>query len=107
MKLLTKEIRDKLPKLYANDNKKPEDVKIIVKFFSPVGSWTWYATEGEKQENGDYLFFGFVAGDFPDLGYFSLKELESVKLPFGLGIERDLHYGYNHTLAEVMEKVGV
>lgn len=99
MKLLTKELRKKFPKLYASEKKKPEDIKIIAKFFNPVGSWTWYATEFDGEDS----FFGFVVGDFPELGYFSLQELESVRLPLGLRIERDLYYG-EHTLAEVMEK---
>jgi hypothetical protein len=101
MKLLTKEILAKLPKLYANEKKKPEDVKVIVKFFHPMSSWTWLATEGEYNEDGDFIFFGLVKGHEDELGYFSLRELESVKVR-GLGIERDRFFGFNHTLAEVM-----
>jgi hypothetical protein len=95
---------DRLPKLYSQDGKKPEDVKIIVKFFQPWGSWSWYATEGSVQEDGDIMFFGLVDGFEKELGNFSLNELKSVKGPLGLGIERDMHYGFNHTLAEVMEE---
>jgi len=102
MKLLTKELRDKFPKLGETDSKKLEEIPIIAKFFDPTGSWTWYATEGQ-QEGDDFIFFGYVRGDFPELGEFSLKELESVKGHFGLGIERDLYFG-KHTLAEVMEE---
>ena len=100
MKLLTKEIQKKLPPLYTNENKSPEDTKIIVKFFCPWGKWTWYATEWDQEDR----FYGYIVGDFPELGYFSLRELESVRGPFGLKIERDLYYGYDHTLAEVMTK---
>ena len=100
MKLLTKEIISKFPPLYANEEKDPKDVRIIAKFFAPVGYWTWYATEFD----GEDRFFGYVAGDFPELGYFSLSELQGIKLQFGLGIERDLHYGYEHTLEEIMDK---
>ena len=102
MKLLTKELRQKLPPLYANEKKKPEEIKIIVKFFDPTGSWTWYATEGQQQGD-DFIFFGFVRGFDNELGYFSLKELEGVKGSFGLGIERDLYFG-EHTLKEAMDK---
>ena len=38
-----------------------------------------------------------------EMGYFSLDELEEIKGPLRLGIERDLYFG-EHTLAEVMEK---
>lgn len=103
MMLLTKEIKNKLPKLYANESKEAKDVPVIVKFFTPTSNWTWYATEGEEQEDGDWLFFGYVRGFEGELGYFSLKELESVKGPLGLGVERDMYFG-EHTLAEVMEK---
>ena len=34
------------------------------------------------------VFFGWVYGDYPELGYFSLQELESVSV-MGIGIERD------------------
>jgi len=98
MKLLTKELRQKLPKIYTNENKKPEDVQIIVKFFHPLSGWAWYATEFD----GEDVFFGYVRGFENELGYFTLSELQSVRVR-GLGIERDMHFG-SHTLAEVMAK---
>ena len=55
MKLLTKEILEKLPKLYTQEEKGLEAVA-IVKFFTPDSNWTWYATEFD----GDDLFFGLV-----------------------------------------------
>ena len=97
MKLLTKEIEKKLPKLYSQE--KVANPKIIVKFFHPLSSWTWYAYEGERQENGDMLFFGMVHGYEKEIGYFSLKELEEVEVK-GLGIERDKFFGYDHKLSE-------
>jgi len=100
MKLMTKELKAKFPKLYANENKKPEEIPIICKFFDPVGSWTWYATEYDPK---DKLFFGFVRGADNEFGYFSLEELQSVKGICGLGIERDLHFG-EHMLSEAIEK---
>lgn len=102
MKLMTKEIETKLPPIYTNDNKKPEDTPIIVKFFCPWNSWTWYATEGERIEGGDMKFFGWVQGDFSEMGYFLLSELESVRGPVGLKIERDM-YPRKLTLADVMK----
>ena len=83
MKLLTKEIADKLPALYSQED--VADPVAQVKFFDPTGSWSWYATEFDGQD----LFFGFVDGFEKELGYFSLSELESLQLPFGLTIERD------------------
>ena len=40
----------------------------------------------------DILFYGLVEGFETEWGYFSLDELESVNGPFGLKIERDLHF---------------
>lgn len=63
----------------------------VAKFFSPVGAATWLVTE--LGEDGDTLFgladLGFGC---PELGSFSLSELSSVRLPFGLSIERDLGF---------------
>jgi len=91
MKLLTKEIEQKFIKVGSQEN--VEDPIIIVKFFNPTGAGTWYATEYNPEEK---TFFGFVSifGDeCYEMGYFSLEELESFKGRFGLGIERDLHFG--------------
>ena len=63
----------------------------VVKFFNPVGAATWLATELDS--DGDTLFgladLGFGS---PELGSFSLSEIASVRLHFGLKIERDLHF---------------
>ena len=99
MELLTKKLREKFPPLRATEGKKPEDIEIIAKFFDPTGNFTWYATEFDGKD----IFFGYVRGFENELGYSSLKELESVKGPFRLGIERDLYFG-RHTLAEVMKE---
>ena len=100
MKLMTEELEQKFPMLYATENMKPEEVKVIAKFFDPCGSWTWYATEYDPVRR---IFFGLVRGFEVELGNFGLDELEEVKGPLGLGIERDLYFG-EHTLAEVMKK---
>lgn len=87
MKLLTKEIAKTLPALYSQE--KVEDPMVRVKFFTPWTGWTWYATEYRPEEG---LFFGLVKGQETGLGYFSLTELESIRGPFGLRIERDIHF---------------
>lgn len=67
------------------------DPRPVVKFFNPVGAATWLATEID--EDGDTLFgladLGFGC---PELGCFSLAEIEAVRLPFGLRVERDAHF---------------
>jgi hypothetical protein len=86
MKLLTEEIRQKLPPLGSQADSL--DPTIIVKFFCPWNHWTWFAYEFD----GEDVFFGYVKGDFNEIGSFSLAELESVRGPLGLTIERDLYW---------------
>lgn len=94
MKLLTPEIRlALLANMKARHEVqtlgKPEpDPAPVVRFFNPVGAGTWLATEIDE----DSILFGLADLGFgcPELGSFSLRELQSVRLPFGLGIERDL-----------------
>jgi hypothetical protein len=101
MKLLTEEIKAKLPKLRSMDGKDPATVPIIVKFFTPDSNWSWFATEGEEVEGGDWEFFGMVHGFERELGYFRLSELEQATGPMGLHIERDMYYD-DHKLSEVL-----
>jgi hypothetical protein len=83
------EVRNSLPKLYAQEQTK--DPIVYVKLFCPWNQWTWFATEGEQQD-GDFIFFGYVIGQEREWGYFSLNELSSVTGPYGLKIERDIHF---------------
>lgn len=69
----------------------------ILRLFNPIGSATWLATEIDE----DGVLFGLADLGFgsPELGYFSLKELQSVRLPFGLSIERDRFFVGCHSLS--------
>ena len=87
MKLVNDEIKRVLPKLYEQESKGLNAIA-YVKFFTPDSSWTWYATEFD----GEDTFFGLVDGFDKELGYFSLSELENVRGPLGLKIERDLYF---------------
>ena len=96
MKLLPKEIREQLPPLYSQDGKGGKAV-VYVKYFTPSSSWSWYASEGEPlldeaQNEVDFKFFGLVFGHEREFGYFLLSELEEVRGPMGLPIERDLWF---------------
>jgi hypothetical protein len=101
MELLTKEIRGKLPSLESTDNLTAEQQRVYLKLFMPSSGATWYATSFD----GDDTFFGYVAGIVPgcdELGSFSLKELQELKGPFGLNVERDKYWDDKTTLAQVM-----
>jgi hypothetical protein len=102
MKLLTPDIAARLS---ANDaarraaaarGEREPDPEPVVRFFNPVGSATWLATEMDED-----ILFGLADLGFgcPELGSFALAELEAARLPFGLGIERDLGFTPHHPLS--------
>nr|WP_294846482.1 DUF2958 domain-containing protein [uncultured Sphingomonas sp.] len=82
--------QDQRARLIANGQNRGDHAP-VVKFFNPVGSGTWLFSE--LDEDNDTLFglcdLGFGC---PELGSASLAEIAAVKLPFGLAIERDLHF---------------
>lgn len=84
MILLTDELR---AQLLANGRIRDADHVPVVKFFNPLGEGVWLTTE--LGADGDTLF-GLADLGEPELGYFSLEEMIAVRLPFGLGIERDI-----------------
>ena len=87
MLLLT---QDQRARLIANGMSRGDHAP-VVKFFNPVGSATWLFSE--LDEDGDILFglcdLGFGC---PEMGSASLAEITALTLPFGLTIERDLHF---------------
>ena len=96
MKLLTKGILSKLPALGETEGIK--DPPVVVKFFDPMGSWTWYVLEYDPKRR---MFYGLVHGFEKELGGFSLDDLESIGKKHILGIERDLHWDSKTPLSKV------
>jgi len=87
MKLITKAIQEKLDKNFAEGNN--EDIPM--KLFNPCGAATWLITQMEP--DGDIMWGLCDLGmGCVEYGTVSLSEIKSVKLPFGLSIERDLHW---------------
>jgi hypothetical protein len=70
----------------------------VVKFFNPVGTATWLATELDADGN---TLFGLADLGFgcPELGTFSMMEIANVRSPFGLFIERDLYFSSDAPLS--------
>ncbi len=84
MTLVIPELRERL---LANGRRRGLDHVPVVKFFNPLGIGTWLATE--LDEDGDTMF-GLADLGHPELGSFSLAEMQELELPFGMGIERDI-----------------
>ena len=99
---MTKAIETSIPALYSQENM-GDDAVVYVKYFNPCGSQSWFMTEYDPEQR---LFFGYITGMHEDeLGYFSRDELESIKLRFGLYIERDTHFANGKvTLGQIKNK---
>ena len=111
MKLITEELEKKFEKypLYSQDGKMGDAI-VLVKYFNPLGVARWYITEAEKQKNGKYLFYGYCHlgdNDNAELGPVRQEDFESVILPLGLTIERDLYLPENITLREALKRDGI
>lgn len=111
MKLMTKELEKEFEKypLGSQDGLLGQ-AKVIVKFFNPMGVGTWFITEAEKQEDGDYEMFGYChLGDdeLAEFGYVMLSELQAIKGPLGMGIERDLYLSKDCTLIEALKQTSM
>jgi hypothetical protein len=71
----------------------------VVKLFTPDANATWLLTEIDP-EDPDHAFGLCDLGlGFLELGYVSLQELESVRGPLGLRVERDLYFEADRTLS--------
>jgi len=111
MKLMTKELEKEFEKypLGSQDGLLGQ-AKVIAKFFNPMGVGTWFITEAEKQENGDYEMFGYChLGDdeLAEFGYVMLSELQAIKGSLGMGIERDLYLSKECTLIEALKQTSM
>ena len=84
--LIPKDLLKTIPKLYETEEQ--NNPIVYIKVF--LDAWTWYITE--LSIDGD-IAFGYVVSPFEsELGYFSLKELETIKGNLGLKVERDLFF---------------
>jgi len=80
-----------LPVLRANAETPDGDPLPVLKLFNPTGPGTWLITEIDA--DGDTMFgLCDLDMDCVELGSVSLRELTAVTLPFGLTLERDVHF---------------
>jgi hypothetical protein len=103
MKLITKEQREKLLKNgRESEASKPDcpDHYPVVKLFAPWGSSTWLLTELDPEDPD--IAFGLcdLGFGFPEIGSVRISELEGCIGPFGLKVERDVHWKAKKTLSE-------
>jgi hypothetical protein len=84
---MTKELSAKIPELYSQEE--VADPIVVAHYFSPYARQAdWFVIEWD----GEDLMFGLADLGYPELGYWTLSELESARrgsLPL---VERDLHW---------------
>jgi len=85
MKIFTKEIEEKLVKSKYGSDQRP-----IFKLFTPWGRATWLVTAEEDGILYGWADLGMQCVEWG--GLFNREEMLAVKGPFGLKIERDLHF---------------
>lgn len=113
MKLLTKDIHERLAKngrireQLAEGGKAEADFIPVVKLFTPDAGCTWLLTELDPEDTD--IAFGLcdLGMGCPELGAVRISELESVRGPLGLGIERDIHFTATKTISAYAEDARV
>lgn len=105
MKLLTPSLYDQLLRngrireALDESGRATADFIPIVKLFTPDASCTWLLTELDPEDPD--IAFGLcdLGMGSPELGTVRISELESVRGPLGLAVERDLYFWAMHTLS--------
>ena len=108
MKLWTKEIEQKAKtkeySIEAQDGK-GLDAKILVKYFNPYGAGTWLIVNAVKQEDDDWLLFGYCHIFEWEWGYVLLSELQNTKVKlfgYSFPLERDLYVKEGATVKDLI-----
>jgi len=97
MLLITMEQRQQLLLNYAD---KDADHVPVVKLFTPWANATWLFVDLDPGDEDRLFGLCDLGHGSPELGYALLSELESLKGPWGLRVERDLHFRTDRPLSE-------
>ncbi len=105
MLIITKEIEAAFAKQGDTSSKSMKDIKIVLKLFNPAGGQTWYLYE--KLDDDVYMCFANLGdSEMAECGTVSMSELMSLRLPFGLHVERDKFFKpLSISLEEVYNKI--
>ena len=96
--LIPQSILENIPDLY--DTERSINPTCHIKLFTPDSIFTWYIIEISKEDK--HTCYGLVKAFESELGYFSLKELETIKGSLGLRVERDI--SFSPTALEIIRK---
>ena len=109
MKLITTAQRAKLvangrASLEGRHQGRDIDPHPVVKLFTPDAGCTWLLTEIDPDDTDCAFGLCDLGLGFPELGYVSLGELQSVRGKLGLPIERDRSFDADKTLSAYAEE---
>lgn len=71
----------------------------VVKLFTPDAHATWLLTEIDPDDPDRAFGLCDLGLGFPELGYVSLSELQSIRGRLGLAVERDRHFVATKTIS--------
>ncbi len=89
MKLLTKAIERQLLKNWPDQEGLCQPA---LKLFNPCGAATWLITCMDPDYPDHLSGLCDLGFGFPEIGLVSLSEIQTVRGPLGLGIERDMYF---------------
>lgn len=76
----------------------------VIRCFTPDAQATWIFTELDPADEDTLFGLCDLGLGEPELGYVSLSELQTVRGPLGLFIERDLHWKASKPLSEYAQQ---
>ena len=89
MQLMTKELQAEFKKMGRQEHENADDTIILAHFFNPTGGGDWFISEYNEEEETIYGYASLFNDHCNEWGYTSLDELQNMRLPFELGIERE------------------
>ena len=100
MALFTKE---QMEQLLNNGRDEREDHVPVVKLFTPDANATWLISEIDPHDRDQAFALAYLGVGFPEMGWVSIRELESVRGSMGLPVERDLWFEGKHPISTYAE----
>ena len=96
MKLITNAQRERL---LAN-GRTDESVPPVVKWFDPCGSATWLICKLDPEDENRAFGLCDLGLGFPEVGWVSVSEVEALRGPLGLPMERDVMFTASRPLRD-------
>ena len=92
--------------LRLNALHKDVDHPPVVKLFTPDASATWLIVEADLDEPDRLFGLCDLGHGYPELGYVSLREIETLRGPLGIPVERDQHFIARKSLSAYADEAG-